>query len=776
MYERLAKIILILKWPLLLAFILLTMLMGRAVMYLQIDPSMECLFVKNSQDYLYYNEYRQKYGSDQMIALAMQTPDLFTLKNLSVLKTLASEIASFKEVERVLSLANAMDIKHKFIGVKIEPVLEGVFENGKSVAELRREVLSNELFLNNLISKDGRIANILIYLKPAGRDLHSSGVFIERLRKSLARMERDGLKFYMAGSPVEQYDFIRLIRHDQFTFVPMITFLLIVTTFLIYRSVACLVLAMTIVFMTLVWTLGSITLLGQQLNLMTSLLAPVIMIISVINSIYLMNLFFEIRPHHPSLRKAVIMTIDQLGIPCLLTHVTTILGFISLAVNPVPAIQSFGIFAALGTFYSYVIEIVMTTALLPILPYRRVKDSFSDRNFVNRVVIGFLEKLDLRWKWWILFATVAVIIFSVRGISKIEVDTNIVKQMKPDMPLAVATRFIDNHLTGVYSLGFVLKRKNGRDFQDPKSLVEIDRFKQYMESKPEIAKVNSVTTLLKKIHSAAEGNEAAYKIPEDPDRLHKYFEGMKQSNDPELWKLISPDFKEIRLDARMRAVGTREGALVEETARRYLSEHLGNNFDYRLTGNVVLLGRMAKDLVHEQVHSFKFAFISILLVIILIFRSLWLGALAAIPNLIPILAVYGLMGFLKIELSTPTAMVSSIVLGLVVDASIQFLYRFRLEFMKRHHYLQALHHTYRNMGHSMVVSTMILVVGFASSVFAGFRPTVHFGLLTSLTIFFALICTLIVLPVCLVIFKPFGRQRLFKSKAGTGASELMSSE
>ena len=122
------------------------------------------------------------------------------------------------------------------------------------------------------------------------------------------------------------------------------------------------------------------------------------------------------------------------------------------------------------------------------------------------------------------------------------------------------------------------------------------------------------------------------------------------------------------------------------------------------------------------------------------------------------------MGFVGIELSTATAMIASIVLGLVVDASIQFLYRFRKEFEQRSHYIQSLHHTYRNMGQSMMVSTLILVLGFASSVFASFRITVHFGVLTSLTIFLALICSLLVLPVFLIMVKPFGPQRLFKRK------------
>ncbi|MBU9889015.1 MAG: MMPL family transporter [Candidatus Omnitrophica bacterium] len=765
MFRSLAEFIHHARWPVLLVMFISVFFFGIAASRLTVDPSMETLFIKKSPEYQYYQEYKQKYGSDQMIAVAMATQDLFTEANLKTLRNVTNAIASYGQVERVMSLSNSVDIKHKFLGVRMVPALQGALEAERSLGEVREEVLKNELFLKNLVSEDGKIANILVFLKTAEKHASDSGIFIEQLKEYLADFERPDLKFYMAGAPVEQYDFIRLIHRDQFVFIPVITVVLVVMTYLIYQSFLCMVLSMAIVFTTLVWTLGTISLLGQELNLMTSLLAPVIMIVSVINSTYLINLFFEVRPHHKSLKEAVLQTIQQLGVPCFLTHFTAVLGFGSLALNPIPAIQSFGIFAALGTFYSYVIEIVLTVLLLPALPYRPLRvDPSDERHFFNRVILGFLEKLEYRWKWWILLLTFAVVVLSVQGIQRIQVDTNIVKQMKPGLPLAIATRFIDEHLTGVYSLGFVFRRKDGESLVDPKALELLDRFKTYLEGEPGIPKVNSITTLVKKINEARKDEAEAYEIPDKKTLLELYFKGMASAGDPELWKMISPDFKETRLEARMRAIGTTEGALLEERIRDYLEKHMSGFFEYKLTGNVVLLGKIAKSLVHEQARSFAFAFASILIVITLIFRSFKLGLLAAIPNVIPILAVYGFMGFVGIELSTATAMIASIVLGLVVDASIQFLYRFRKEFEHRSHYIQSLHHTYRNMGQSMVVSTLILVLGFASSVFASFRITVHFGVLTSLTIFFALICSLLVLPVFLVMVKPFGPQRLFKRK------------
>lgn len=730
-------------------------------MRLQIDPSTEPLFVKTSPEYKYYKEFSSRFGSDYMIAIAMATPDLFADNNLEILRDLTDRITTYPQVERVVSLANAMDIRHRFLGVKVEPALEEFFEKPQSRMKNKKKILTNELFRNNLVSPSGQVANILVYLKPSGEDRESSGTFIKKLKELLASYKQKDLAFYIAGSPVEQYDFIRYIRRDQLIFVPTIVILLVLCTWLIYRNFSCVILAMSIVFMALIWTMGSISLLGQELNLVTSLLAPVVMIISVANSIHIISLFLEIRAHHQSLKEGVLLTMQQLGVPCFLTHFAAILGFLAGAISPVPAIQSFGLFAALGTFYSYVAEMILTPILLPILPYRSHRE-VKGEHFFNRLIVGFLENIEFHWKWLILAGTIAIMVFSFLGIQKLKVDTSLVKQMKADSPLAISTRFIDENLTGVYSLGFVLERKDGKSVIDYETLRRIDQFKTFLEGQPEIVKVNTVTTLIKKINQARDGLPISYRIPKSEGRLKAYFEAMAESDNADLWKVVTPDFKQVRLEGRMRAVGTSEGALMEERVRRYMDDNLSDMFVYHLTGHVVLLGKIAKDLVKCQMDGFGFAFASILILITLLFRSFKMGLLAAVPNLLPIFAIYGLMGYCEIELSSPTAMISAIVLGMVVDATVHFLYRFKLEFAMRQHYLQSLHHTFRNVGQRLSISTIILCVGFASSAFASFRPTIHFGVLVSVTIFFAYICTLVIVPVFLVMLKPCGKEKLFR--------------
>jgi len=762
-FRKFGELILFLRWPILLLFAVSTLLFAQAIRLLKIDPSTETLFAKNTKQYRFYQEFRKHFGSDSLVAIAIETPpqDYLAMENLKWTWSLTRVLTSDRRVDRVVSLTNAMDIRHKTFGVKVEPVIEGVFEEEKPFEQFRREVLSNPFLVNNLISTDGKVGAILVRLKSQPDDPDFLKGYISELRQLLKGFPWPGVKFYVAGSPVEQHDFVDAIRRDQMFFVPAVTLFLICATFLIYRNFPSVVVAMSIVFVTLIWTFGTIALTGRSLNLINSLLAPVVMIVSVPNAIYLINLYSELREQHPGDKERTCLTLQYLGLPCFLTSATIIVGFLSLVLNPVPAVQDFGLFASLGSFYAYLIAMTLTPLLLPILPFQKKAEKREEERFFNRVVVFYLEKLEFYFKWPLLIGTVALIVLSIMGINQIHIDTNLIRDLRSDSPIAIATRFIDNHLTGVYSLGISITRKDKGSLVTKDTMNRIDRLAGFLEKQPEIAKVNSLAMIIKKVHQAREGDLAGFRIPEDEDTLKDYVERMAESNNPDFWTFISKDFTQMRIEARMKAVGTKRGQALEARIWDYVGREFGSDYEIQLTGIVVLLGTMSEKIVKNQINSLGIAFLIILGLISIFFRSWKMGVLASIPNLIPMIFLYGTMGFMKIELSTPTAMISSVVLGIVVDASIQFLYRFRHEFQQRGHYLQALHHTYRNVGQAMVVSTLILVFGFASSIFASFKPTVYFGLLTSLTVFFALICTLVLLPVVLVLLKPFGPQTVF---------------
>lgn len=177
MLRKFAELILAFRWPLSLAALLFTFISGIIATRLRIDPTVETLFIKDSPEYQYYREHRERYGSDHLVVSAMSTLGLFTPENLKKLNILTEVLESFPQVERVMSLSNVMDVKHKFFGVKVVPALEGALDGGRSMQEISKDILSNELYLNNLVSKDGKTANLAIRLNPSAKG--TSGDFIE---------------------------------------------------------------------------------------------------------------------------------------------------------------------------------------------------------------------------------------------------------------------------------------------------------------------------------------------------------------------------------------------------------------------------------------------------------------------------------------------------------------------------------------------------------------------------------------------------------------------
>ena len=757
-FRKFAQFTLFFLWPILFFFILTTLLFGYMVFFLKIDPSTDALFPKHTPEYKFYREFREHFGSDSLIAVAVQTPDYLTLPNLRLTQALTNLLDSDARVDRVVSVTNAMDIRHKFFGVKVEPLVKGIFEGKKQIKAFKKETLTNPLILGNLVSKDGKTGAILIRLKAKGDNSDFLKGYVSDLRKVLRSFYWPDAQFYVAGGPVEQHDFIDAIRKDQMIFIPTVTLFLVVATFLIYRNLPSVFVAMSVVFVTLIWTFGTISYLGKSMNLVNSLLAPLMMIIAVTNAIHLMNLFSELWPRERNLRESISLTLEHLGVPCFLTAATTMAGFFSLVFNQVPAVQSFGLFASLGTFYSYGITMLLTPVLLPLLPFRQKIVESNNKVFFGRLVDFFLKRVE-SLKPIFIWASAALIIASLFGIGKIRLNTDMIKDLPEKSSIAIASRFIDENLAGVYSLAVSIRRSDGKSLIAVDTLKKVDELGRFLESQPEVTKVNSPALLVKKVNQARMGRMGALKIPRQEKTLRKYVEKMAESDNPDFWSFVSRDFRQLSLEARMRAVGTEKGRELERRIWRYVKKNWGEDYEIQMTGSVFLLGKMSDHLVNNQMGSLGFAFLVIFLIIALFFRSWMVSLLASVPNLVPILALYGLIGFMGIELSTPTAMISSVAIGLVVDASIHFLYRFRYEFERRKSYLTALRETYRNAGEALTVSTLILVFGFASSVFASFRPTLYFGLLTSLVILFALFCTLVLLPAILVILKPFGPGR-----------------
>lgn len=562
---RLSLKLIRLRFFLIAVVLALSAFFGRAFLSLGVDPSNQSMFVKEDPDYVFYRAFNERYGSDELIVLALQTKDFFAVPHLRVLKEMTDRLRGLRHVEKVLSLSDVINIVPSgFFGAGIKPLMEGVLEGKKSMEAFKREVFANELYAENLISKDGKTAAIIVRVARVEGDLEYQKVLIGKLRGLMNEYRGSGIRFYMAGIPVEQYEFIDFIQRDQRLFVPLVVLLVACVCLLLYQSWVGIAIPMTVVLLTLVWTLGTIALSGNKLNLVTSLLGPVIMIVSVTNAIHIMNYYRTCRRQHPRSPRAIAKTMSAMHGP-------------------------------------------------------------------------------------------------------------------------------------------------GR-----------------------------------------------YTIPRSKRMLRLYFQKMEEASHPDLWDIVSRDFTETIMVLRIKSIGTRRGNEIRRAVERYIEDHLPPDLQVRLTGNILLLSKLSTMLVSGQIKSLGLASLLIFLFMTVLFRSFRLGFAAFLPNAVPIIMTFGVMGFAKIDLSNVTAMISSVVLGLIVDNTIYFVSHYVREFKLRHDYEESLDQTYREVGKSVVASVMILTMGFSIGLLGSFKPTIYFAALAGLTIFLSLLAVLFLLPALLLALRPLG--------------------
>ncbi|HWP49259.1 MAG TPA: MMPL family transporter [Candidatus Limnocylindrales bacterium] len=780
----------LLKYPRLALIVLMipTLVFAFYAWHVTVDPSNESLLPQGDITVEYLKEFNRIFGSDEVIVIALHSPQLFTEENFASLSALTDKISQIPYVTQVVSLVNFKDVRSDVFGPALRVPFEEVLSHKKTLQDFASEVAQNPLVQNLLLSRDGKTTAILVDITPREGDPFYRKKIVEKIREIIAEAEsqesgvgdqKDKVKhpsskldFYVAGIPVEVTDLAEYIRRDQKIFLPFIFLIITLALSLTYSTVLEVLLPLLVMFLSLIWTIGLYGLQGKALNAITTLLTPIVMVTSVENVIHFLNRYREDFYNLGDPQKALVRSFSIIAIPCFLTSFTTAIGFASLMVNPIPAVQDFGIYASLGATFAYFLA--MTLVPLTIVQVKVGKlDPWKGKKWdYLEKLLSYLEEIILSKKNWVLSITGILLVVSSMGLFHIKITTDIIRSFKSTAPLYQATQFIDEHLTGVNSLEITvrgpkrLESVEGSSVQSPesealnsritlKTLKKIEELQQFLNTFPEIVKTLSLVDLIKRLYQADhEDDPAFYRLPEDESDLEEYLDFLATSKDREYLQFITEDLSLVRISCRVKAIGTDRSQQMLQQIQTYINTAFQEGEEIRITGSMLVLSNMSTYLVRNQIKSMAAALPLILISMGLLYRSTFIGLMSAIPNLIPILMVYGFMGWTGVELSVPTAMISSIVIGLAINNTIYFLSRFKLEFPKLKDYTSAIQATLKNTGRAMIASSMILVLGFWVGIFGSFKPSIYFALLTGMTLLLALISNLIILPLTLIIFKP----------------------
>lgn len=736
--------------------LLVTAGMGLQASRVGIEHDNESLRSSDADSTRVSAEFREAFGSDEDILVAVGHPDLLGPEGLGLIADVTSRIAGIDGVEQVLSLTNAQEIVAGDVGPEPKPLLTPPWDAPDRKALLEAALDRNPDFTGWLVSTDRRAAGLVVQLEDRpGDDTFRSRV-VAALRAVAPEVAARGGELHLTGVPVQKIDVSTCVDRDQRVLMPAAVVVLGLVLAVFFRHLSGIVVPLATAGVTVACTLGAYGLSGHSLNAITALLPPVLLVVALASTVHVYDAWLT-GEAAASLANRASAAIRTVFVPSLLCTVTTAQGFLSLRIgSDLPAVGQFGLFAALGTTVAFVVATTVVPAVLSrVTPPRH---RLSDEHGWTLRFLDATSRLSTSRPWTVLGVFTAITIILAAGIPLLRSNTDLVGFLRPDAPLRIDTEWIDAHLTGTLPVEFFVRRKDAGPIDDPETFAHLEKLEDATRAREHVAGTTSLVVLLKQVHRAEGGGGLV--LPTDAGTLHEDLDLLDESGHAMVRRFASSGMKALRLSVRLHRMGSAESAPLVEAIGEDARRLLGSGYDVQPTGPLWEVVHDSEKLVHQQVSSFGSAIVLVVAAIGLLMRSWSFTLVAMIPNVMPILWTGGLMGYLGIELSTGTAMIASAVLGLVVDDTIHYLNHYRhAPVGDDADTVEAILATSRAVGAPVTVISVSLVLGFWVGALGSFLPTIHFSLLTGLTMITGVLCDLLVLPASLLLLDRTSRRR-----------------
>ncbi|MBI4412581.1 MAG: MMPL family transporter [Deltaproteobacteria bacterium] len=722
------------------------------------DNSLPVWFEPDDPDYVAYQDYLREFGNDRFILLGFEVPEVFSPPVLRFVQELTEELKKVPDVEKVTGITNVEYIDGTADEIRIHPFIESVPGDEASLLLLREKALGERDFVGNLISADTKILSLVAKIN-TGHTIEESSRLKKRIDDLVARVNREGYPFYLAGSPITDEAFDRLVIRDQQMFIISIITLVVVLLVVFFRSAVVAVVPTAVQVSVLMWVLALYYLVGYRMNVVGGMMVPILIAVCIADSVHLVLEYYHSRAGGLHRDKALIHAAKNLWRPCLYTAMTTLAGFVSFQSSSIRPINALGTLTAVGVALAFLLTIFFIPVVLSYLPEPKKKVvEHLEGGLVRRLLEAVTSLLLKRHRFvafvFIMFAAMALI-----GMTKLKVETNFLEYFPPWEKVRGDLEFFNRKLSGVGSYEVVLTAQDPswEIARDPQVLKEVDRFGLSILNNQFTREVQSHVDTIKKINQAFhEGGEEFYRVPDTREEVAQLLLLAQSGGETEIDQYKSQDDKKIHLTVR-----TEWGS--SERMNAYLSTMRGeaeNRFkpfgiQVLLTGYGPLWIRLDHDILASQISSFIIAFAVVSIMMMMFLKSWKIGLLSMVPNVLPIVYTMGIMGFAGIHLNVSTVMIAAITVGITVDDTIHYLVRFGDAIRREGDYGLAIRRANRTVGTAILFTSCILMGGFSVMCLGSFIPSIYFGAMTALTLFLAILCEIFLTPILLLWFKPF---------------------
>jgi len=712
------------------------------------DNALEFWFLDDDPAIVAHRRLLDAFASDELIVIGLEAPDVFAPDVLELIERLTGELEKAPHVEKVFSLTSIESITGEDDMLEVGELIAFPLDP-QTLPAVRERALAHELYVGNVVSASGDFACLIARLPHRADDFDYKLEAVTAIRAIVESAQDEDVPMYLSGGPVFDERFYALSEQDSWLTMALMFTFLIVALGLLLRSISGILLPMATVVIAIVWTVGAMVLFDVPMTVITTMLPPLLLAVGVADSMHVLVDYRNRCSAGQEKLEALEAVYRELMVPLFLTSLTTSIGMLSLRISRVQGIRDFGLFAAFGVGAAFLLSISLIPIAVSYLPRPRV--ARTTRRGLSAATLTVLHTLTMRYGRAIVLVAVALLALGVAGGTRVRAESAFLEYFKEQQQVRVDTRRIEDALAGTITIEIMIDTGREDGIKDPRVLTAIAGLQDFLESEDDVSSSQSVTDFFKDLRRAFfDNDQREYRLPETTEEAAQYLLLYEMdAPDGDIREYVTFDYSQARVSARIDMSTSNAASALVDSTREYIARNFPRDVSATVAGVALLYTNMEEYIRQSLIRGFTLALAAIFVVMCIQLRSIVLGAIAMIPNVVPIVICLGIMGLAGIRLDTMTSMVASISIGLAVDDSIHFMTRVRQHLAWGARMGSSLLAATVEVGRALVYTSLTLVAGFAVMLTSSFVGTIYFGLLCMLTIVFALLADLLLLPVVL---------------------------
>ncbi|MDB4207241.1 efflux RND transporter permease subunit [Flavobacteriaceae bacterium] len=762
-WTRVSRIILKNRYLILILIAIATAFLVSQMKHMRFSYTEANLLPEDHEVNIQYNKFLDIFGEEgNLILLAIKDSTVFTPAKFNAWNSLAKSFDSLSEVEFTLSIADVKKLKkdtknRKFV---LESIYTEELTSQKTIDAVKKELFEKLPFYDNLLyNKETGTIQTAIYINKeiVNTPVRKAFVFKKLIPIIDAFEKETNLDVRVSGMPYIRTINAQNIIDEIQLFVLGALLITGIIFFFFFRSYRATFITLLVVTIGVTWAFGFIGLFGYEITVLTALIPPLIIVIGVPNAVFLINKYQQEIKLHGQQAKALQRVISKIGNATLMTNITTASGFATFVFVKSQLLREFGILASVNILSIFVLALLIIPILYSFMePPKKKHLNHLERKWMENVV-NWMEKMVREQRITIYITTVIVIILGIIGLYQIRVSGSLIEDMPKTKAFYKDIKFFEKEFGGIMPLEILIDTKKEKGVMKLSTLKRMDKINEVIESFPELSRPVSVVNLVKYSKQAFyKGNPKYYQLPTSQEQSY-IFEYTKNSdgNSDMLNNFVDSTGQYARITTFMKDVGTDKMNDIQERLQQVVKKEFPEErYNVSFTGKALVFLKGTNYLISNLVFSLSLAIFLIALFMAWMFRSFKMILISIIPNMLPLLITAGLMGFFGIPIKPSTILVFSIAFGISVDDTIHFLAKYRQELMANNWKIRrSVYAALRETGVSMFYTSIVLFFGFLVFTVSSFGGTIALGGLVSITLLFAMVSNLLLLPSLLLTFE-----------------------